>query len=44
MDDRRRTIDKKFEVQGFLAVEAAVAEEAVAEVAAVEIVLEGVGQ
>ncbi|MGB7115306.1 MAG: hypothetical protein WBD56_04115 [Anaerolineales bacterium] len=49
MDDRRRTIDEKFEVQAFLAAEAAVAEAAaveaaVAEAAAVETVLENVRQ
>ena len=54
MDDRRRTIDEKFEVQAFLAAEAAVAEAAVAEAAVVEAavaeaadvetVLENVGQ
>ena len=49
MDDRRRTIDEKFEVQAFLAAEAAVAEAAVvkaavAETADVETVLENVGQ
>ena len=49
MDDRRRTIDEKFEVQAFLAAEAAVAEAAVvkaavAETTDVETVLENVGQ
>jgi hypothetical protein len=43
-DDRRRTIDKKFEVQVFLAGEASVGEAAVAKATVVKNVLESVGQ
>ena len=43
-DVRRRTIDEKFEVKVFLAGEAAGGDAAVAEAAAVEIMLENIGQ
>ena len=41
-EDRRRTIDEKFEVQALQVAEAAVVEAAVAEATAVETVLERV--